>query len=1285
MRNWRCIGLLLALVLAACAAPAGASPAGTAINFSSLDKKQPYKLSGTLYLPENPSAPCPAVVLVHGTLGIDARGAFYREPLLKEGIAVFEVDFKTGIYVSAFDRPHPASFVPMAFAALQELRKVPAIDPERIAIMGFSLGGGVALRTSMENNRKTWMGDEKGFAAVVAFYPVSKPFQEELEKSGSKLTGAPIVIFYGTKDSYGEGKAVPELKRFLSKKYNFDVTTVEYAGATHAFDLNAPPEHFPDPAAIGGRVETAWDADAAKDALTKVIAFLRQNLAVQTPETSNREASPERATEEANVSATEPEQNSTPLQDRIAQHEQKLAQARAAKQAKGEELELTTLGGLYRQTGNLPKALDYCNEALTIEQRTGNHGGEAMTKDAIGRIYTDMGQEQKALELFNEILPYWQSWRNRRRAALVHKSPLLQLGEASTLNNLGRVYNNLGQKPKALEYLNQALPIWQELGNRSGEASTLDNMGRTYADMGQGQQALQYFNRALPLWRADNELGGEGLTLVNMGKAYADLGQKQNALDSYNHALANWRKIGNREGEADALEYMGKLYGDLGQDQRALEYFNQSLPLWRETANRSGEALALNDIGRIYFDLRDGQKTLEYLNQALPIWRETGNRRGEAVTLNGIGIAYSQLGEKSKALEFDEQALPLWRQVQDRRGEAFALGSIGKAYFDLGQHAEALPYGLAALSLAKAAGDPDLQGGIETLLMAYFSTQNRPEEAIFFGTEAVNSYQQIRKNISGLEEEMQTGFVQSKSATYRMLAELLVQADRLAEAEQVLDLLKEQELQEVLRGAAETAEAKLAPLALSGAQQQAESGLPAAEKTAFTLTDTSTEYAALMAKPTRTPVEDSRLKVLEAKIEAGNGEVSDFFKKTLYPELAQKASTQNANALISREKSEVSRLQNTLAQLGPRVLGIRLLLGDTNAYVILVTANARKKFELKATPAELRRKVLQVRDDLRNPASDPKPHLAELYAMVVAPFADELVPLEQQASTEKERAPTLLWSLDGAMRYLPMAALYDGHQYMVERFNNVLFTPESYGHMAPTSSASSAGLRVLAMGLSKSYGGLPALPGVLPELDAVVHDPAAPESHGPMDGLLLPNERFTYAALETELGAGSSFPVVHIASHFVLEAGSGEEPYLMLGGESTGTTEGYQLTLSKLEDSTISFHGTHLLTLSACSTAKGDVANDGLEMDSLGMVAQRKDAEAVLATLWDVNDVSTSRIMSDFYARWVKNPADGKAEALRQAQLALLREPAPSSPASHTAGYSHPFYWAPFVLTGNYQ
>ncbi len=355
-----------------------------------------------------------------------------------------------------------------------------------------------------------------------------------------------------------------------------------------------------------------------------------------------------------------------------------------------------------------------------------------------------------------------------------------------------------------------------------------------------------------------------------------------------------------------------------------------------------------------------------------------------------------------------------------------------------------------------------------------------------------------------------------------------------------------------------------------------------------------------------------------------------------------------------------------------------MLFGEEHVYAIVVTAHSREKFELKATPASLRSKVLQVRDDLRSPFVDPKVHLAELYAMVVAPLDVELKALEQTPpadGADKNHAPTLLWSLDGVLRYLPMAALYDGRHFMLERFNNVLFTPESYGHMKASADPNADRLRVLAMGLSKSFGGLPALPGVMPELEAVVHDPAMPKSHGPMEGKLLPNEQFTLAALKTELGSGNGFPVVHIASHFVEEAGSGEEPYLMLGGENAGEEKGFALTLSRLEDSTITFHGTELLTLSACSTAKGDAAKDGQEMDSLGMIAQQKDAGAVLATLWDVNDASTSLLMSDFYSRWLAHAADGKAESLRQAQLALLQK----------ADYAHPFYWAPFVLIGNFQ
>jgi CHAT domain-containing protein/tetratricopeptide (TPR) repeat protein len=1004
------------------------------------------------------------------------------------------------------------------------------------------------------------------------------------------------------------------------------------------------------------------------------------------------------------------------IRSQIDEHERKLSEAKSGHHTRDEVLELIALGYLYREVGMLQKALATLNEALPIVQHAHNQMAEAVTLSTMGRVYTDMGQETKALTLFNQVLPAWRSLGIRE-------------AEANTLNFMGRAYNNLGQRQEALKSLNASLSIWHDLGSgkpakgeslkervasrrldaalpylkdalgRSGEASTLDNLGKTYADMGQGKEALEYLNQALPIWREAGQRLGEALTLDNMGRAFGEVGQKQNALDAYSRALSIHRGLGSRQGEAFTLNEIGRLYRDLGQHQTALDYYNQALPIWREVGNRNGEGLALNDIGRAYADTNQGANALEYFNRALPIWRETGARRGEATTLGNLSRVYLDLLQPDKALDFGFRALSIYREVADTRGQSLVLGIIGRAYSAAKQPESALSSKLAALSLATAAGDPGIEGGIETSLMLDFRNEHRPEEAILFGLQAVNAYQQIRKNISGLDKDLQAGFVLSRSATYRILAELLLQADRLGEAEQVLDLLKEQELKEVVRGAADSPAARAEGLQLTAAQQKAQGALEVPEKTAMTLMGLSADYAVLRAKAARTADEDARMTTLEAKIEAANREVSDFFRKTLYPQLAQKSDADDANALLGKERSEVSRLQTTLSALGPHVMGIRLLVGDDHAYAIVVTAQARKKFELHATPAELRSKVLQARNELRSPASDPRPRLAELFAMVVAPFADELGAVEHGVQ-DKDRAPTLLWSLDGVMRYLPMAALYDGHRYLAERFNNVLFTPASYGHMAAPAEAGTPALRILAMGLSKSYGGLPPLPGVLSELDAVAHDPAITGSHGPMDGVLLPDERFTWAAWKARLGAGATFPVVHIASHFVLEAGSGKEPYLMLGGEDVESPQGYQLTLSAIEDSPISFRGTRLLTLSACSTAKSDVAADGLEMDSLGMIAQQKDAEAVLATLWDVNDASTSRIMSDFYARWVRNPAAGKAEALRQAQLAFLRgtdaspaagsgrgvQPvADSTPAARNVGYAHPYYWAPFVLIGNYQ
>jgi dienelactone hydrolase len=269
---WQLLVVLWVLVLAS-----GVAWAGTKMEFSSLDASFPVHVSGTLYLPEHSTGPFPAVVMIHGSLGIDMRNQFYREPLLNSGIAVFEVDFKTGIFRSPLDRPKLDTFTPLAFAALKELRKLPTIDAKRIGIMGFSLGGATTLQTFVDDYRKQWMGNEEGFAVHVAFYPVCKVFLPLLDHIQG-ITRAPMMVLYGTEDSYGDGTAAPRLKQLLKKKFDFDLNTVEYPGASHGFNRNAPPLTYPDPAATHSAAHMAWDEKAANDSVTKVMDFLRQNL-----------------------------------------------------------------------------------------------------------------------------------------------------------------------------------------------------------------------------------------------------------------------------------------------------------------------------------------------------------------------------------------------------------------------------------------------------------------------------------------------------------------------------------------------------------------------------------------------------------------------------------------------------------------------------------------------------------------------------------------------------------------------------------------------------------------------------------------------------------------------------------------------------------------------------------------------------------------------------------------------------------------------------------------------
>ncbi len=271
-----------------------------------------------------------------------------------------------------------------------------------------------------------------------------------------------------------------------------------------------------------------------------------------------------------------------------------------------------------------------------------------------------------------------------------------------------------------------------------------------------------------------------------------------------------------------------------------------------------------------------------------------------------------------------------------------------------------------------------------------------------------------------------------------------------------------------------------------------------------------------------------------------------------------------------------------------------------------------------------------------------QPH-QKIYNWLIRPFEQDLASSETQ---------TLVFVLDGILQGLPLAALHDGQQYLIEKYSLAL-TPGL--QILPSRSLTPDQFRTLAGGISEERPGFSALPGVAEEIEQI-------STLVPANVLL--NQAFTTKALNEKL-ASTAFPIVHLATHGQFSSQVDNTFLLTWDGRIQVRDLDRLLETGDRQNQPI-----ELLILSACQTAKGD------KRAVLGMagVALRSGARSTIATLWSVQDDSTSELMTQFYTQ-LQKPGLTRAEALRQAQLSLLR----------STSYQHPYHWAPFVLIGNWR
>ena len=885
---------------------------------------------------------------------------------------------------------------------------------------------------------------------------------------------------------------------------------------------------------------------------------------------------------------------------------------------------------------------------LALEDRP----NEMLTLIFMGRINKDLGDQRKALDYYNQALPLAKAENDK-------------LSEGTILNNIGSVYGSWDAKQKALDYYNQALARLIEAGDREVESSALNNIGKIYSDWGNNQKALDYFMLALPLTKMAEDRAS---VLNNIGTVYDDLGDKQIAFDYYMQALPLRREAKDKVGEVVTLTNLGSLNSDLGEHQIALNYYQQTLPLLELVGDKPGIARTFNNIGKVYDDLGNSEKALDYYKQALPLWRAAEDKRGEARTLMNIGSVYSSAGdqEKVEALNYYGQALRLLQAVEDKAGQATVLNNIGKVCDDLGRSRKALEYYMRALPLLKALGNKEGEASTFHNLMFTWSFLKNPRLAVYYGKQSVNTYQHLRSNTQQLEDkEIQKTFLKSIEYSYRYLARLLIEQGRLAEAQQVLNGFKDQQYFDFNRATLKR------PLRLAMTKREAElsTRAEAASNNVGEIGGQIEELKRVAIERSITAEESAKLQQLEAALKNATEE---------FLAILQQAETEfSGQPDILKDKSpnieDTTAMQAALQELNKqqRAVAIYTLVGEDSFRALIITPHVITAIISPVRGKELNQKAkeflvqLSAVDEQERPKYSPadvQKKGKELSDVVFAPIAAKLKELNIKPDV-------LMWSLDGSLRYVPMAALYDGKQYLVERYRNVVFTrAETEGMLSPVSRLwtgwgfyNSREYYLDVYGKVRRY---PPLKNAKSEVETIFGVPPMP---GIVTGKFLPDTQFSKEPFLERLR--QHLPLVHIASHFKLVPGDASASFLLLG-------DGQKLTLTDIKKEPDDlFGGVELLTLSACETgAQKERELDGREIDSFAELAQRKGARAIMASLWSVDDQSTSRLMTEFYQKRQSNKLT-KVEALQKAQRSLLKD----------RDYSHPYYWSPFILVGNWR
>jgi len=909
--------------------------------------------------------------------------------------------------------------------------------------------------------------------------------------------------------------------------------------------------------------------------------------------------------------------------------------------------------------------------ALSIRQK--KYGKQSLevvdAMNALAQLYTDLNQLKEAELLYRQVLNIREKTQGSDNVDIV-----------SAADNVGMILSVQGRYGDADPFKRRSLAIDEKSkGPESYEvAFDLYSIANGLLAQMKNAEAELIFRRALSIREkiADNrypkstDIMNDLALVLYMGGRYHDaesLYVQELAILEKDNGLVDPSLIPVLNNLGDVQKNTGRNGDSEVSFKRALAIAENATPI--DSARLAG---SLNNLALLYEESGRAQEAEPLLRRALLIQDKHGNSDPGTIARGKLhlGFLLNCLQKGKDAEPYLRQAIAIYDTLgtEGLSGYAEALRQLSSALFLSGRSIESIPSVFQAIQIAQQAKNPVVLWMTYRSLFLHLANSNT-DLGILFGKQGVNITQGLLANL-GNNKETAKSYVESLREFYTMLINYLIYRDRIPEAQQVMALLKEGEWKDFTQTSASVRQANVVMTPFE------------------TMWNDSLQHAG-----DRVQRFNSMYNLLRDSLKVKTPTSTELIKLETWKKSKQQADSaysklveQMQQAFLTRSDSSRSKdveqlklpnvLPTMVASLPKGTVLLQYMFRDSVGYILETSGLKPRSYFIHKGTSQINPLVVEFLEALRNPALDPRPTGKKLYDILMAPIAKDLDSLQIK---------TIMFSLDGTLRYIPMAALWDGTAYLTERYATSQFT--AYFNEGPKKPWTVAGF-----GNTLAAPGFVALPSVRAELQGIVRENKT--DSGSLPGFIRLDSLFTKDSLQAALRKHPT--VVHLASHFNFSPQGENDSYLLLG-------DGSKLTLHDLRTGKFAMTGVDLLTLSACQTALiGDRNANGVEIEGMAGVAQSRGASAVLATLWPVADASTQQWMQEFYR--LHETGFSKAEAMRNAQLALLHSTVKSGQSMDVRGFkvasdtsrtptadpttfpnwSHPFYWAPFVLMGNW-